>query len=194
MDVSKLPRLSGEKQDSTPGLNPPPSGHETAEPQPRITTVATTSAAPGIPGEAWISFVVGGFLWYWQPRMLQWIASRIFHTSFVEFTKSDGTIVPYPQVPEFWMDLGPALFGLVLILDGLVLAFARTRQLIAAAFLLTVLATAYNCVYMFATYSTYGAAPISFLAAGFGAYIAYCQWQTFKGMKSDNPQRSTTVA
>ncbi len=193
MDVSKLPRLSGEKKDAAPDLQPVLGSAEMADSETCVLTAAPPRRAPGIPGEAWISFVVGAFLWYWQPRMLQWIASRIFHTSFNEFVL-DGAIVPYRQVPEFWMDLGPALFGLILILDGLVLAFARTRLLITAAFSLTLLATGYNLVYVFATYSKYGAAPISFLAAGLGAYIAYCQWQMLRGMQPAATQKSTNVA
>jgi len=78
------------------------------------------------------------------------------------------------------MDLGPVLFGIVLILDGIVLLATRSRRLLAIAFVLTIVATAYNAVYVVGSYARSGFAPISFLAAVFGIYIAWSQWRTLQ--------------
>jgi hypothetical protein len=136
----------------------------------------------GAGGDIWISIAVGVILLLMQPRFLLWVSSRIFHTHFNEFIKQDGsgTIVPYPQVPEFWGDLGPTLFALVLILEGIALAFSRNRAVLSLAFGLTVLATAYNAIYVVISYSTYGLALLSALAVVFGVYIARYQWTMLK--------------
>jgi hypothetical protein len=178
MDVSKLPKFSETKStppDAADNSPPPPASqrpmHYVSEP------------VAGRGPEAWISIAVGAFLLYMFPRFLQWISSRVFHTHFDEF-QLDNVVVPYTQVPEFWMDLGPVLFGVVLILDGIVLLSSRKVWMVAVAFVLTVVATIYNLGYVVASYSKFGAAPISFLAAAFGAYIAWYQWRTLQGMRA----------
>src|SRR4051794_40132835 len=103
MDVSKLPRLSNTE---------PPANSESSPPQP-VAPVQTEPASN--PADVWISLAVGVIMLLMFPRFLQWVSSKLFHTNFVPFTMSDGTIVPYTQVPEFWGDLGPTLFAIVLI-------------------------------------------------------------------------------
>jgi len=133
--------------------------------------------------ETWISLGVGLFLLLFYPRFLQWASSRVFHTHFVEFTDNDtGAVVPYQTLPEFWSDLGPTLFGVVLILDGL-LILTRKPALVMAAFVLTLISTAFNIVWVVVSYSKYGLAPISFLAVIFGGFILSTQWNSFRTMK-----------
>ena len=182
MDVSKLPKLS---------QTTPPADRSTvpAEPAPAAVPALPYSTQPRAMAyaEAWISIGVGLFLWLFQPRMLQWLSSRLFHTHFDEFVRDDGTIVSYLSQPAFWMDLGPTLFGLVLILDGLIIAFIRRPAFIWAALLLTALTTAYNLIYLVISYSQSGFAPISFLAVLFGGYMVVVQWQ----MVRPGPLRSS---
>ena len=189
MDISKLPRMS-----NTPANPPPPAE---AEPQPPATPVEYRTPPPPTPMDsggigAWISFVVGAFLLFMFPRWLQWASSRLFHTHFDEFMLDDK-VVPYQTLPEFWMDLGPVLFGIVLILDGFVLLVgSRRRKLLIAAFVLTLFGTAYNLIYFVGSFAKYGFAPVSFLAAAFGGYILWYQWLLIKASrpKENEPQRT----
>ncbi len=162
MDLSKLPKLSDTPKPPAP--NPP----ESKPPPPEPTSVGA---------EAWFSIAIGLFLLYMYPRFLQWVFHRLFGTAFNPFKNSSGEIVPYSQVPEFWMDLGPVLFGIVLILEGLVMAFVRRPALVAITLALTAIATLYNLIYVIVSFGTYGVAPISFLAAVFGIYICTYQWK-----------------
>jgi hypothetical protein len=144
---------------------------------------AQSEAAPGTGAEAWISIGVGLFLLLIQPRFALWLSSRLFHTHFNEFIDQNGTVVPYTQVPEFWSDLGPFLFALVLIFDGVVIAFVRRRAAIAFVLLLTVVTTLFNLIWLVASFAKYGLALISFLAVVFGAYTAFVQWKLLQSAR-----------
>ncbi|HEY2587072.1 MAG TPA: hypothetical protein VGI81_15100 [Tepidisphaeraceae bacterium] len=176
MDLSKLPRLS---KTETPAPNENHAVEPSPDPPPAARPVVSHEPRTGHGPEAWISLVIVAFLLFMYPRFLQWASSRIFHTHFGEFMLDDK-VVPYQTVPEFWMDLGPVLFGIVLLLDGIVLLAMRRRGLVAVVFVLTVLATLYNLGYMVLSFGRYGFAPISFLATAFGAYIAWFQWRILK--------------
>jgi hypothetical protein len=186
MDLSKLPKLSktNEAQQLDAQMRPPPPMESSAaqpEPQPAKVTYVWSSqtAAAGGWSETWLSIGIGIFLLLFQPRFLQWLSSRLLHTHFDEFLDADGNIVPYQTLPEFWSDLGPTLFGIVFIVDGL-LIFSRRRELYWTAFGLTIVATVYNLVWCIGSYSKYGFAPISFLAVIFGGFIAIAQWRLIK--------------
>ncbi len=185
MDLSKLPKLSktSEAQQQDAQTRPPaPTESSAAQPEtpPPYLYAQTSPITPaGGWSETWLSIGIGVFLLLFQPRFLQWLSSRMFHTHFDEFMDANNNIVPYQTLPEFWSDLGPTLFGIVFIIDGL-LIFTRRRELYWAAFGLTIAATAYNLVWCFGSYSKYGFAPISFLAVIFGGFIATAQWRLIK--------------
>jgi len=178
MDISKLPRLS--KTDEPPPAVPEQSGEgaeDRAAQAPPVQPLPYDPPGNGTGVEGFLSIAIGLFLLFMYPRFLQWASSRIFHTHFNEFQDQQTlAIVPYQTLPEFWMDLGPTLFGIVLVLDGLVLSFARRRGLLLVTFAATVLVTAYNLIYVVISFGKYGFAPISFLAAAFGIYIGWHQW------------------
>jgi hypothetical protein len=182
MDLSKLPRLSETDKHSPPPTPPSVAQRDPIPAQPGIdyrpVEKLETSAA-----EAWLSIAIGVIMLLVYPRFLQWVSSRIFGTHFNEFTLS-GAVVPYPQVPEFWGDLGPTSFAFVLVFEGLVLAFACRRSLVWMAFVLTVLVTAFNLIYVVASYSTYGLAIISAVAVVFGVYIAMHQWKVLQILRA----------
>jgi hypothetical protein len=165
MDLSKLPKLSNTPQPPTPENPPMDDPSPTANPPSLGRSLI----------DVWISVGVGVFLLLWQPRFLQWLFSRLFHTHFDEFML-DGNIVPYQTLPEFWSDLGPALFAIVLIADGL-LILTRRRALVWAAFVLTLATTAFNLVWCVESYWKYGFAPLSFLAVIIGGWIMATQWR-----------------
>ncbi len=170
--MSQTPR----PPDPTPpsSQSPPPSS-----PQPEY---APEPASVGL--EAWISIAVGAFLLLMYPRFLQWLSHRAFGTNFNPFVDSAGNVVPYSQVPAFWSDLGPVLFGVVLILEGLEMAFIRKPALVAVVLTLTALATLYNLIYLVMSYGHYGLAPVSFLAVAFGFYICLYQWKYLRMRRS----------
>ena len=178
MDLSKLPKLSDTK--SAEGDAPP-----TAVPPPPVDVLPRSTARPApVVGlaETWLSIGVGAFILLFWPRFLQWASSRLFHTAFNEFKLDDGTVIPYPHVPEFWGDLGPTLIGLVLILDGLLL-FTRRRGLIGVAVGLTLISTVYNLAYVIYSFGTYGLAPVSLLAVIFGGFILMTQWAAYQSAR-----------
>jgi hypothetical protein len=182
MDLSKLPKFSNSSP--TPSSDPTPPASADAIPADPVNHASNpySPAPPASTGnfaEAWISIGVGIFLFLWQPRFLQWLSSRLFHTSFNEFIDPNGNLVAYQSLPEFWSDLGPTLFALVLVLDGLLL-FSRSRALIRVGFVLTVTTTFFNLVWFAVSYSKYGPAYISFLAFIFGAFMASSQWNMLK--------------
>jgi len=166
MDLSKLPKLSETPRPPAQG-DPPPAESERRD----------EGALPPTGGEVWISIAVGLIMLFLYPRFLQWVFSRLFGTHFNEFVTPAGEVVPYPQMPEFWADLGPTLFGIALLLEGLVLLFAKKRAVLWVAFVLMVGTVAYNLVYAIASYSRYGLAMASALAVVFGVYIAMHQWR-----------------
>src|SRR5690606_9656726 len=132
-------------------------------------------AAPELEGiglQAGLSIVVALFLLFMQPRFAKWVLHKLFGTDFAPFVLLDGTTVPYTQVPAFWMDLGPFLFAMVLIIDAIVLALVRRPAAIALTFVLTLAVMLYNLGYVLLTFSQ-GFAPISFLAAAFGAFMCW---------------------
>src|SRR5688572_15728443 len=127
MDISKLPRMS-----ETGKHTPPPQTATDAEqshiPPARGAVPASSVYKRSSPGpEIWFSIAIGVILLLMYPRFLQWVCAQLFGTHFNPFVMPDGTVIPYPQVPEFWGDLGPTLFGIVLIVEGLALAFSRRR-------------------------------------------------------------------
>ena len=178
MDLSKLPKMSNTPKPPAPT----PPGDEAPPPKSPQLDYGPEPASVGL--EAWISIAVGAFLLLMYPRFLQWLSHRAFGTHFNPFVDSAGNVVPYSQIPEFWGDLGPVLFGVVLILEGLVMAFIRKPALVAIALALTAIATFYNLIYLVMSYGRYGLAPISFLAVAFGFYICMYQWKYLRLRRS----------
>ena len=189
MDVSKLPKLSDTQkeqkaQEANASAAPaatvapvePMAVQQVDRPHQHTHELASSSA------DVWISLAIGALLLLMYPRFLQWLSSRLFGTHFNPFLDAAGNVVPYTKVPEFWGDLGPTLFGVVLIVEGLALALMRKRGVMMLAFGLTVIATAYNAIYLIMTYNTYGLAIVSALAVAFGVYIAMYQWKLIKIM------------
>src|SRR5689334_16639589 len=100
MDMSKLPKLS--ETPKPPDNSTPP---------------------PTMQGEAFFSIAMGVLLLLLYPRLLHWLFRPSTFAPFID--PSTGATVPYPSTPAFWMDLGPVLFGAILVLEGLVIAFVR---------------------------------------------------------------------
>jgi hypothetical protein len=180
VDLSKLPRLSNSQQPPIPTPNPDETIAQTvpsANPQ-RVPMDYAPPQSAAFRGEAWIAFAIGIILLLMFPRFLQWGSSRIFHTHFNEYVMADGvTIVPYPQMHDIWPDVGCTLFGLTLVLEGLALGLPKNRLILWIAFVFTILATAYNLIYLITSFNQYGLALVSALAVVFGVYITGSHWR-----------------
>jgi hypothetical protein len=170
MDMSKLPRLSNTSTTHEGSANPPP-----GEPVAPVPTVRQYNPRPSFGSDAWLSIGIGLFLLLYQPRFLQWVSSRLFHTGFEE-----PLLDPYQRTWVFWSDLGPTLFAVVLIIEGLVLGLSRNRITLAAAMALTALSTLFNLVWLVLSYSQHGLAALSFLAVMVGIFIFRQQWVLFQ--------------
>jgi hypothetical protein len=183
MDISKLPRMSETAKHAPPHAPPPApppptdAVHSSLEPDhvPPASYASNDVRAAG--AEAWISVAVGLILILMAPRIWQYAFSRLFGTSFTwTFTDAAGNPLPYTKSVFFWGDLAMALFAIVLVVEGLVLAFARGRVPVAIALGLTVVTTVFNLGYVaWMMQGGYGLQIMSALAVAFGVYIAVYQ-------------------
>jgi hypothetical protein len=143
----------------------------------------STGADVGTGAEVWLSVAIGALLLLMQPRLLQFLSHKLFGTFFSPYIDPEtGSEVPYTAQLDFWSDLGITLFAFVLILEGLAIAFARRRGVVALAVGLTVLTTAYNLAYLAYTFSS-GVAILSAFAVAFGVYIAIFEWRLLQQLR-----------
>jgi hypothetical protein len=213
MDLSKLPRLSTTASPTPNDTDPtapeqplvsttsaPPAGYCACGAPLRAgarfcdscgSPVAAPSATlnysrdpdAGTGAEVWLSVAIGLLLLLMQPRLLKFLAHKLFGTFFAPYIDPEtGNEVPYTAQLDFWSDLGITLFAFVLILEGLAIAFARRRGVVAAAFALTALTTVYNLAYLLYTFNQ-GIAILSAFAVAFGVYIAIFEWRLLQQLK-----------
>ena len=210
MDYSKLPKLS-----QTPA--PPPEQPMTSDVQgssqvfctqcgaavtagsrfcgacgapagPRAVSAQPVSADVSGTMEGWLSIGIGVVLILISPRIWGYLFTG--STSWT-FSDADGSPLPYSQTVYFWGDIALALFSVVLIVEGLILAFARKAPFVAFAFGLTVLAIALNAGYIvYMMTKGYGFQFISGLATVFGVYIAVQQWALLQSLRTHVAQRA----
>lgn len=185
MDMSKLPRLSQTNKDDAPE---PIAGQPTTAPPPsrearEIADHADPRAyEPGVGAEVWISIAVGAILLFMSGRFWQYVFNRANFTW--TFSDPQGNPITYPQTVFFWGDMAMVAFGFVLVVEGIVLAFARKRALMMAAFAFTVAATALNAAYLAMMMTGgYGFQLMSAFAVAFGVYIAMSQWAMLKASR-----------
>ena len=185
MDISKLPRMSETAKHAPPppAATPPPTTTTAGAGQSSLEPVHVPPAryayddVPSAGAEAWISIAVGLILILMAPRIWQYAFSRLFGTSFTwTFSDAAENPLPYTKSVFFWGDLAMALFAVVLVVEGLVLAFVRRRVPVAIALSLTVLTTLFNLGYVaWMMQDGYGLQIMSALAVAFGVYIAIYQ-------------------
>jgi hypothetical protein len=174
MDLSKLPKLSETQKAKA--------SDQAAESQSNPAPSSPLNYRLGVqpdPGGAWISIGVGVILLLLQPRLLQFIAHKLFGTQFAPFMQN-GEEVPYTTLIDFYSDLGIISFALILVLEGITLLFATNRTFVWIAFVLTLFVTAYNLLYLVKTYNAYGLPIVSAFAVVFGVYIAVQHWRTLQ--------------
>jgi hypothetical protein len=133
------------------------------------------------PLEAYFGIAIGVILLLIFPRFGQWACSELFGTHFNQYIDSNtGAVIPYPSVADFWPDLGCALFGLTLIIDGVSVFLERFKWVVWMALGFTAAATAYNAWYVVSSFGQYGLALISAIAALLGPYLLATQWRALR--------------
>jgi hypothetical protein len=141
----------------------------------------------GNAADAWIAIGVGALVVLMSTRILKYVfsSSERFAQEF-SFTVN-GQPAPYTHTYFFWSDLALVSFGLAMIVEGLVLAFARKPGTVLIALSLTVLATAINAIFLVAMMvlpDGFGLQIFSALAVIFGGYIAMYQWNLLKAFRA----------
>ena len=167
MDLSKLPKLS-----QTPK---PPEENPTEPNEPTARTSGDPRAARMMAGpEAWIGLAIGLILLLMQQRFL----SFIFRRDMLPFLDEKGQPIAYAQTVFFINDLGLAVFGMALMLDG-VLLLAAKRWAVAVGLIVTLAACVLNLYTVVRLYSGYGLQVLPALAVAFGVYTAMFQWKVY---------------
>ena len=183
MDMSKLPRMSDtqrQQQAHAAAVAQPPPPPGTAQPAP---VMYKPVQAEGAGPEAWFSIAIGVIVLLLNGRFWQYFVAR---SSFTwTFNDAQGNPLAYTQTVFFWGDLAMVAYGIVLIVDGLVLAFARRPAALLAALTLTIVATLLNLGYLVAMMSmNFGLQLMPALAVAFGVYIAMSQWRMLQMVRA----------
>ena len=188
MDLSKLPKLS-----ESPA--PPPNDPADA-PQLRQQQLDYRGAEDRSFGfaEAWMSIALGVIILIISPRLLQYLMSPSTFSQKWTFSDANGAPLSYSQTVYFWRDVALTAFALVLIIEGLVIAFGRRVGLVTFALTITVLATLINLIYVIAMIAGgYGPQIFSLLAVAFGVYITYFEWTLLQSLLAQRRSAASTV-
>jgi hypothetical protein len=176
MDYSKLPKLS-----QTP---PPPPAEPDAPSKPSwpaetapIERAGQAAAGP----EAFVSIAIGVLLLLMAPGLIKFLING----DPGGISDEAGQPMRYVDSVFFQGDLALTAFALVLIVEGLVIAFVRRPALVLAALALTVLATILNLLFVVNMQRAgYGLQILSALAVIFGIYIALFEWRVYRQMRA----------
>ena len=196
MDLSKLPRMSNTSTPQPgPGDAPPPTDSPPPQPPAMVTTVPvaappSATSTQGTGAEAWISIALGLILLFIQPfPKYAWsvVTRHAFDTGLIDSTT--GEPLAYRSLPQYWSDLSVSVFGLVLLLDGVVIGLTRRPAVVAAALCLTLIGTLMNLAYVVLTYRDSGLAILSAVAVAVGGYIALSQWRLLAMIRASRAQR-----
>jgi len=173
MDLSKLPKLgeSGKPTSSAPSTPP-----MEASPPPPAPAREDPAAGP----EIFINVIIGLILVYMGWPIFDYLISIATGRPFkYPVTDPAGNALRYPSTVFFWMNMGVALFGIALILYGL-LGRSAKRAVSGAVLILLALAAAV-CVYAtIVSLSVLGLQLLPALCAAFAIYLAMYQWRRFK--------------
>ena len=169
MDLSKLPKLSKTGQ-SRPG------SEQTEPVPPPLDSERKMPPAIGL-AEAWISIALGVLLLFIFPNTLSYVHSPAVFEQNNSVTDAQGNTIPDTKSAYFWTDLGVTIFALALIVEGIVLAAARTIAPLMFAFCLTVFAAVFNVVVIAHAYPLIGFPVVCGLGVAVLGYMALTQWR-----------------
>ncbi len=188
MDLSKLPKMSDTRQAETDRQRQA-AELQADQPQPPAPPVADYQSARVVAMEAgsgggWISIVVGVLLILFQPRFWQWVAHKLFGSSFTwTFSDVDGSPLPYEKTVFFPGDLAVSLFAMALVVEGIVQLIApRSRPAIWFSLLIVGAATALNLLFLgYMLARGQGLQLFSAIAVVIGIFMVVQQWQMLFG-------------
>ncbi len=190
MDVSKLPRLSGDKKDSASeigALTPSPTKSDSPAPATQPLSY-TTAPPPGIGAEIWFSAIIGLIFlalgWTFGKYLTTTLSHQPFHTQVIWQTGPlAGTEVGYWDLEggTAFSDSAIFLMGVALLIDVvcLVASFKTTSR--RRAWIIFSLAIMFSVViyngFVCVKLLNFGFTPIlSLLAIALGGYSIFYQW------------------
>jgi hypothetical protein len=182
MDMSKLPKLSG---DQPPRPTPipdaaPRDGAPVPADNPPYAERSDYRTAPTAGGaEAWISIGIAAILLFLTPGLLIFLSGGNPGT----VTDFDGQPMRYVDSIFFQRDLAVTLFAIALILEGLILAFIRNAPAVMAVMIFTAIATVVNLVYVLSTFRAYGIHLVCAFAVVFGVYMVINEWKLYQQLR-----------
>jgi hypothetical protein len=198
MDLSKLPKLSGNREANKPQESIPQNATGETEMPAAAAPVSIPYQAraiePPAPGpDAFLSLAIGAVLMMVGRGFAEWLIATVrgvaYDTGVIwQAGPKIGQAVKYWELEGFTAlsESTVFIFGLALVVDGIVLFIARAvprmwTKLLFAAFLLTVLAAAANALAIVVLLVKDGPTPIwATLLAGLGAYTAWQQWRLLR--------------
>lgn len=197
MDLSKLPKLSGNReadkpQESIP-QSPPAAAVPPADPAEVPLAYRARPLGPPAPGpDAFLSLAIGAVLMMVGRGFAEWliatIGGRVYDTGYTwGGGPKDGQIIPYWELQHCTAlsESTVFLFGLALVAGGLASIAARLLPrgwivMLFVVWLLTLLATAYNALAIVILLRN-DITPIwATLLTGLGAYEAWIQWSVLR--------------
>jgi hypothetical protein len=184
MDPSKLPNSPPPNQPHVPHH---PTAEELSTP-PKTNVHHYGSPLPGgfIPAEAWMSLVIGVIVLFMFPEFRQFITMHNHLDDFYSLhiiTDASGQSVAFEKSAFFYPEMGMTVFGVVLILDALVLLRPRFVMLLWLTLTLTTLCVLLNIFAIIKAYDQAGFMPYNALAVAFGGYIALYDWRLIQTLR-----------
>lgn len=195
MDLSKLPKLSGNREADKPQESIPQNvASETpksAGARPEPIPYEAQAIEPPAPGpDAFLSLAIGAVLMMIGRGFAEWLIATLRGITYDtgvnwQVGPKAGQAVMYWDLEGFTAlsETTVFLFGVALVIEGAVLITARAmpgmwRKMLFGSFLLTVLAAAANALAIVVMLVKDGPTPIwATLLAGLGAYSAWQQWR-----------------
>jgi hypothetical protein len=174
MDLSKLPNMRGgrDASDAPHNTSATPDEHPDGPPiYPAQPIEHARDRRPGGFAEAWLGVAIGVIILLMSPRLFHYLLRPGSFAQSHTFTAPDGSPLTYPQTVFFLGDLVVVAFGLTLIVEGLVLGFARSAIWVTLAIGFTALVAAANGAYLgYMMFAGYGIQLYSAIAVALGVY------------------------
>jgi hypothetical protein len=177
MDMSKFPRFSKTNQP-----DPNPQDPDTPASERLDDSYATVSPGP----EAWISIAIGLLVLLMQRTFINYLLGRETPT----VTDIDRGTITYAESFFFIEDLGLFVFGLALVLDGVLLLINRPNAVLVGL-IITLLAAALNLYTLLRLYSPLGFRLFPAIAFILAIYTAIYQWKLLRITRAHRPAPMT---
>lgn len=182
MDLSKLPKLSGSDGSGDGGANVQ---SPISTLPPTLPPAAGVTRSPGGFAEAWLGVAIGAILLLMSPRLFHYfLFPATFAQKYGQALDEQGNPIRYTQSVFFWGDVVVVAFALTLIVEGLVLGFARRPVWAALAIGFAGMVTAANLVYVaFMMLGGYGLQLYSAVAVALGVYACLILSQRYRELR-----------